>query len=267
MPILNWLEFTEKKLAVSYRASAEPQQVDIDLVLNHVAGVPRAWTSISSIVGYINGGMGGSDVFAPSAGQAELLTPFQEKGVRGPKYHYKLRMASAAPIFIRTIVEELRGAGWQEPIKSLKIIGSLPTDASDLSVTETRVRDWLEDPTAYARRWSKLGFAARQEDKGAAGVTFRMVFGKPLTVALKGKLRDRVLSWHNMSDLYVNPAGKFERIKLGQALPRYAFTKREMTVRIERFDRTHEPASALLVNMLQRVHDELIPIGNVELMM
>jgi hypothetical protein len=64
-----------------------------------------------------------------------------------------LRIAGVAPKFMRTVVEELRVAGMDQPVTSMQVVGSLPLDPTAMSVREGQVKAWLDDPTAYLEPW------------------------------------------------------------------------------------------------------------------
>ena len=265
MPLLNWLEFTKTNLTVRYRANQEPQRLTIDIKLQGRPNIPPAPTAILALARYINRGMAGSDIFAPGAGAAKHLVRVDPTKAWGPDYHCEIEVASVAPIYLRTIVEELRGAGDQQPIASLSIVGDLGLDDTHLSVDEARCRGWLDDVAAYPRPWPKLSFSFDEKSLGGQGITVRITFAKLLTIEARAELQERILGWNNMVGNYVTPDGKFERFKLGQTMPKYAATKRELTFRIELFERTRGPSRDLLLNMMQRFHEEILPVEHIEL--
>ena len=157
MPLLNLLDFAADRLQVGYRASPEPQNVTLHFELKSAStGMPVTFFAIWH---QLHLGMAGSDVFAPTAGEAtQPPGVLLSRGRLGPK-EYKVVLSDvrgAAPIYLRLLIERLRIVGGNTEIASLDIRGDLPADASPMSVTERDVKQWLDDPTAYPRRWPKL---------------------------------------------------------------------------------------------------------------
>jgi hypothetical protein len=259
MPLLNVLEFTKKNLAVSYRASEKPQDLHVDVELSR----PRQTLDLNTIQSLgldMGSGAAGSDVFPPSAGTADLLAPTGPLPKATKKHRITYRVASIAPIYVRLLVEQLRAIAETEPLAGMQITGDLPLDATPLSVNEATVRKWLDDPAAYPKRWPKLAYRHEVEELDAKGVSARVRFARDVPPAFRKEMQFFFLGWRNIVVNYVSPEGEFIRQKLGPTVPKCAGTKREVTMSIEDFEHTRRPSADLLLNMLQKVHDEKLPI-------
>jgi len=266
MPLLNALDFAADRLLVGYRASLEPQNLTVHFTLKAPTG--GATSTFPSLCSYMNTGMAGSDVFAPTAGGVEPPSPHLMRDGRIAPDEYKVVLKGVrgvAPIFIRQIVEIMRGVGRVVELSSLDIRGELPTDASDMSVTERGVRQWLEHPLAYPRRWPKPSFVVEEKDFEGRGVSARIAFAEAPDDVQRQELQTRILGWRNLANYYVSPEGKFVSHSLGPTLPKIVFKKTEAVASIEQFHNTRGPAMDILVNVLERAHHEVVPITRVVL--
>ncbi|WP_437305818.1 hypothetical protein [Sorangium sp. So ce388] len=262
MPLLNHLDFTRDALALSYRASASPQEMSIIVETGGAAGYPVSPTLIRDVMASINAGAAGGAEFHPTAGSCEILddcrTPL------GPRYAWTLRVAGVAPLFMRILVEKLRAVGWDEPVTSMRIAGSLPPDESALSVREPRVRAWLDDPGAYPAAWPETPFALLR--RPAAGASLRAVPASPITPAVSGALESLCVGWLNAVSEYVDTDGDYVPVEFdAKYLPAFGRTRTEFRAAYQRFRHTRVPARAALVNMLVRFHHAVAPLIEVEI--
>jgi hypothetical protein len=266
MPLLNALDFAADRLLVSYRASPEPQNVTLHFELKGASnGQPIAFFAIWS---QIHLGMAGSDVFAPTA--CDATRPhgkFLSQGRVTPK-EYKVVLTDVrgvAPIHLRLLIERLRMVGGNTELASLDIRGDLPVDESPLSVSERQVRQWLDDPAAYPRRWPKLSFPVEEKEFTGKGVSAHIGFADAPDDQKKADLEMRVLEWRNAAVNYVSDDGEFVPQKLGPTMPKVVWKKSEAVASIELFEHAREPSMNLLLNVLERAHHEIGPITHVTL--
>jgi hypothetical protein len=214
--------------------------------------------ALQAITTWVNDGQAGSDVFAPAAGKAK----FSNQPANNAKEHsFGFEVQGMAPIMMRLVIERLRSVGGDVPLKALEITGDLAPDGTDRSVTEKDAKRWLDDPEAYPKQWSKLTFPFEDEDLDARGISIRLTFAAAPTKEQLTHIRARLLGWTNLVNHYVSPAGEFVPIKMGPTLPKFVEAKRELTAGIELFERTRGPARAVLLNTLQRMHEDVLPIA------
>lgn len=264
--VLSYLDFAKDNLWVRYRASAEPQRLDIDLRTTGPIPVNFAGTFLRRIVDLASYGAGGGTVFAPTAGMARLLAPMPEGPMFGPDYRWELEIAGVAPIALRTFVEQLRmSGGILQPVTSMSIQGSLPLDASPLSVDTEQVRAWLRDPNAYTEEWPTPGFPVRMREL-SSGATLRVALEDAIDQTLSDALRTLAISWINFTSEYLAEHGAHVHVDPGwKLLPSFGMGKRELSARYAEFPRKRNASRAVIVNMLSRFHHTVAPIVEVEI--
>ncbi|MGK3983610.1 hypothetical protein WME99_11280 [Sorangium sp. So ce136] len=266
MPLLDALDFVKTDLIVRYRGSAEPQELSIDVKLARKAGKERAPQIIRPLIDTIAFGAAGGAEFAPWLGEAELLSgPWDPPESLGPNLSYRLRIAAVSPLFMRSMVENLREVGFRSKVKSMSILGSLAPDASPLSVHEGHVRAWLDDPTAHCSAWPEVPFPlkTRRTDETAE---FRVVLAKGLTPKLREDLETLSYIWMNSVDDYVDEEGEqVELHRLDQRMPAFGRTKTEFRASFKEFLHVREPSRAVLSNMLVRFHHRVAKIAEAEI--
>ncbi len=269
MPLVNRLDFARSNLALAYRASPEPQQLYLDVVARAPpAEVPMAHWCIAQLLDTINSGGAGGAVFSPSQGFARCLTgPQTPAEASTHRYQWTLEIAAVAPRFMRNFVEELRRAGMEQPITAMRIAGALPPDRSPLSVTEHEVRAWLDDPTAYLEAWPTPGFPVTFTETNE-GALLRIELGERITPALRLELERVCVLWINsMRNCAAELGGDVSLIDVGKVLPVFAQTKVELRARYGEFLYLRAPAQAMIVNLLQRFHDEVAPLAALEVVL
>lgn len=255
-------------LDVAYRGSAEPQTLDIGVKLAGPAEVPLAPWAIGSLVDCINRGLAGGSDFAPSHGWAKLEAgptgegPSPSPDELGPEYAFRLTVAGMSPRFVRVFAEQLAASGRPHALRTLSIVGSLPTDGSPLSVREDLLATWLEDPDVYPGAWSEPGFPV---------VTKSIPRGAMVRVALAGGRMDDVASeleatfsaWQNAVLSYPSLQGRGRGVMAPHGS--FARTRTELYAKLSLFDHAREPARAALVNALARFHAMVAPLSSVEI--
>jgi hypothetical protein len=266
MPLLDRLDFAKSALTVRYRASAEPQELSIDVKLARRASEECAPQIIRRQIDVISFGAAGGAEFAPWQGNAELLSgPWDPPQSLGPSLSYRLRIAAVSPRYVRTMVEHLRECGAKAKVQAMNIVGSLPLDASELSLSEEQVRRWLDAKTAYPGAWPEVPFPlhTRRTDETAE---FRVVLGKSLTPKLREDLEMLSFLWLNTVTDYVNEDGeRVELYRIDKRFPTFGRTKTEFRATYKEFLHVRDPSRAVLSNMLVRFHHRIAPIVEAEI--
>lgn len=265
MPLISRLDFVQHGgLRVAYRASPSPQELTIDVM---TAGVPHKGAAnwyFQALIDDINAGAAGGALFAPSQGLAELLSgPDHDADALRPDHHAVLRVSGVSPLFLRTIVEELRWAGVEHPTTHLSIVGSEPLDQSALSVREHHVRAWLDDPSAYLEPWPSPGLKIQMNDL-RSGAALRVVTASPITPPVREELEQLSVRWLNAVRNYVSDEGAEPKTNLGKMLPAYGQGKSEFRARYGQFLYAREPSRAIIANMLVRFHERVAPLVEAE---
>ncbi|KYF68175.1 hypothetical protein BE11_36370 [Sorangium cellulosum] len=266
MPLLDALDFVKSDLVVRYRASAEPQELSIDVKLARKAGKESAPQIVRSLIDIIALGAAGGADFPPWLGEAELVSgPWDPPESLGPGLSYRLRIAAVSPLYIRSMVERLRQAGFRSKVKSMSIVGSLAPDASPLSVHEGHIRAWLDDPAAYQGAWPEVPFPlkTRRTDETAE---LRVVLSKGLTPKLREDLEVLSYLWMNAVDDYVDEEGEqVDLHRIDQRFPTFGRTKTEFRASFKEFLHVREPSRAVLSNILVRFHHRVAKIAEAEI--
>lgn len=265
MPFLDMLEFTARDLAVAYRASAEPQILEIDVDCAQRAQMGLGPILMRGILEGVEHGAAGGAEFSPSIGEVKKLEgpEFKTPEAHGPHFHWKLEVRGAAPLFVRTIVEHLRGlGGMNNKILSMRIRGSLPLDDSPLSVREADVRRWIEDGSTYLGRFPKVPFAFKDK-RAPKGASVRVSLDGEVTKEIYEAFEMYVAVYGASLTDYAAQNGKGMGMidvfaKLGKA-------KTELSARWAQFTHVRGPSTDLAANMLTRFHDKVAPIREVEL--
>ncbi|HTN86978.1 MAG TPA: hypothetical protein VL242_24940, partial [Sorangium sp.] len=68
MPVLHDMEFAAGGLLVAYRASAQPQELTIEVVTAGTAEFPMSVASLRAVIEAVNRGAAGGAVFDPLLG-------------------------------------------------------------------------------------------------------------------------------------------------------------------------------------------------------
>lgn len=263
MPLVPNLEFASQDLYVSYRASAEPQELSISIVTDGPAPYAEAPGRIGMLLDIINSGGAGGTEFDPSWGRAEVLSG--QKGLPealGPRFQYVLRVAAVSPRFIRNIVEALRRVGVDHRVTQMAITGALAADDSALSVRTATVREWLDSRDAYPGEWAKPGFPV--ESGIAVGASVYVQLADPLTREVERELRRLIVLWIATVGDYVGGDGAWAPRILHKTLPHDGAGKTEFRAVAEDFEHVLTPSRAVLVNLLSRFHHDVSPVLSLE---
>jgi hypothetical protein len=265
MPILSNLEFVTSALAVAYRPSPDPQELRITIHTEGPASQESAPQIIRGLIETIRRGGAGGAMFHPALGDAELLAgPWDPPQSLGPDYLYVLRVSAIAPKFFRTMIEALRGAGWDKRVVGMSLVGSLPRDPDALWVDDAMVRPWFDDPDAYLERYPSVPFALDHEEKNT-GADLRVELGQNIDPKIREELEILSIRWLNAIKDYVDPEGEQAIWRLDRRFPKIGRGKREFSASYEELAHTRGPAADMLINLLVRFHAKVAPIRRVEL--
>jgi hypothetical protein len=255
------LEFARSHLAVRYRGDPAPQVLEIHVVTDRPPEVPFGPAALTFLVEAVNlGGAGGSE-FPPTAGAARI--------VRGPgdvagRAHaaWQIEVAGVTPFFVRTLVERLGDPGLGAVVTSMTIAGSLPLDASLLSVTERTVLSWLDDDDARPGAWPAPGFPIRDRpiDSGAC---IRLRLAQPADHDRLVRFTRLIEIWNQAILSVTNSSGEY--VGVADAAPRMSRSTTELASGYDAFDFYRPPVRATLVNMLTRFHEQVTPIVEAEI--
>jgi hypothetical protein len=263
--LLSHLDFAKDSLWVRYRASAEPQRLDIDIRTAGPVPVEFGRVYLRRVLDIVNFGAAGGSLFDPLLSSARLLSGPPEGAALGPDYRWSIKIAGVAPVALRTFVEQLRSSGGLlQPVTSMALQGSLPPDGGLLSATEDDVRAWLRDPDAYVDVWPAPGFPVlpRAIESGA---TLRIALADEITPPIAEALRTLAVAWVNVTSEYVAEWGQLAVISPAwKFLPSFGMGRRELSARYHEFPRRRAPSRAAIVNMLARFHRTIAPIVEAE---
>jgi hypothetical protein len=259
----------ERSIRVAYRASAEPQQLYVDLVLAEPDPNALAPARVRTLIEAINAGAAGGAEFAPTVGAARLVSGAQP-GLdpaawdHGPSYRWVIEVRGVSPRFLRSVVEVLAIAAAPVATVAIGIAGVLRPDESALSVHTAQLLAWCAEPTAYPARWPALPFEVHEETipRGAA---LRVAFGDDAGPDQVEILGERLAVWGFLTTTC--PSLARDSIGGRTFIDRLGVTLREYSRFVEEFDLAQEVAAAPLFNLLARFHAEVVPISRVDLRM
>ena len=250
-------------LDVGFRASAEPQTLDIRVKTGGVAELPLAPWAIGSLIECVNRGLAGGAELAPWTGSAALEAGptgegAEQPGERGPDYAFRLRVAGISPRFVRSIVESLASCARPQACLGVVVVGSLPLDGSPMSVRSSQVAEWLEDAGAYPQAWGSPGFRLVDE-VAARGAAVRVTLRSARVDEVAVELERSIEAW--LSAILTMP--NLAKTARGCAAPQAVFarTGADFLARLELFDHAPGPARAALVNALAWLHARVTPIA------
>jgi hypothetical protein len=267
MPLFNMDFVAAGGLLVSYRASAEPQELVVEVDASAPPEAPMAHFCARALVEAINeGGAGGAD-FAPSRGFAERVAGPWDGGpeAMATSYRWTLRVAGVAPLFMRNFVEELRRAGMGQPITRVLIRGALPLDDGPLSVTERTVRAWLDDSGARLPQWPGPPGFALDTSGTSRGASLRVELAAPASKEIRGLLERLSLVWLNAVRNYTDEDGDEVFFNSPTMLPYFGHGKTEFRARWHELLYDRDPAVAMLASMLMRFHERVAPLREAEI--
>ncbi len=260
MPFLDGLDFVRQSGAfeVSYRASSEAQEIDIEVETAGRASRRSGPVCLRKVIDMVNFGAAGGVHFAPALGFAERLRgPWDGADAFGATYQWSLRVKAMAPEFLRIAVEHLRRCGWDQPVRAMRIRGELAPDRTEHSVTTERARGWLDDGTTYPSLWQHNDFSVRGEN--GPGAAMRVVLAAPPSPEHIEALQIICARWLQLTATIVGQDGSIvvrTTEHLERMLPRFSFAANVFIAEMSAFGHAAEPSAALLANMLARFHTQ-----------
>lgn len=255
MPLISRLDFVSQGgLRVSYQCTEAPQDVTIHLTnaALPVKGVMNWY--FQNVADVVHRGAAGSDVFPPWSGLGEVIQgPRSDADAMALDHRAVLRLGGVAPVFLRTIVEEMRHSGVPSPTTSVTIVGSVPLDGGPLSVRESHVAAWLDDPTAYPRAWAPSEVPIQFHDV-YDGCQIRLELEDVIDPTLREKLEHLCFYWLNAIRNVVSYDGQEVVMNPATMFPVFGHGRREFRAHFEQLPYAREPARATLANMIGRFH-------------
>jgi hypothetical protein len=266
--VLDGLEFVRQAGAfeVSYRASAKPQTLTIEVETDHASPHRSGPVCLRKLLDMINFGAAGGSHFAPELGSAERSEgPWDGDDAFGPSYRWVLNVTGVSPEFLRVAVEHLRRCGWEQPVTAMRIRGALAPNTSALSLRTRMLTGWLDDAQRYPGLFTPVPFPVRDFDE--PGARFRVEFAQELRDTHAEQLQAICARWLAATATIVGMNGQpFVRSPehLVQMLPVFEREPRAFSARMAQFGHAPTPCAALLVNMLSRFHATYAPIARAE---
>jgi len=147
--------------SLSYRASNEPQLLDIDLLATGKVFPFPPTIALSAWIEHANQGFGAGAEFAPARTRVEQVSGRRLNDAgdsMGPAYQFGLRVVCVSPFYLRNLVDRLSTPSATIDVAHLNIKGALAVDDSPLTVTTDRMKKWLKDRSAYVGRPLTLPF-------------------------------------------------------------------------------------------------------------
>lgn len=255
MPLLEGFDFLRLGFDVAYRASADPQLVRIDVTTIDKSTRRSAPIIVKRLIELVNAGAASGSAFAPEASFAERVSgPWDGPDAFGPDFSWTLRLKAVSPLFLRTVVDQLRKCGHDQPVTTMRIKGEIAPDKSALSVDGQRMRAWLDDPNAYVDEHTTTGFEtiARVGDHTA----FTLTMQEPIAESFEDALKHTAMRWLIATAAYVDDEGRaIVRTKenLERHLPAFRTEGVRFTASFEEFRHRFAPSRAVLVNMVAKM--------------
>lgn len=263
MPALFDMEFVDSDLLVAYRASAEPQQLTIEVTTAGKAEFPMSVASLRCLLEAINRGAAGGTVFSPLAGLAKRNDgPWEGEPTLGPNYRWTLEVAGVAPLFMRNMVEELRRVGANHAVTQVSIVGSLPVDDGPMSIREGPLRGILNDRDRYLDAFPHKEFTVHHEPTDHVA-NVRVELAARVTPEVRSEFEATCIWWLNIIRNYVSDEGFEVAMSASKSLPVFGSSRSELRAHYREILFKRPPAQAILQNLLYRFHKDVAPIAHV----
>lgn len=255
------LQFVRGNLKVAYRASLEPQDLDLEIVLDGPDPRLHVLQQVRIFIEEISGGAAGGSMFAPTRGSAaHRHGPLSgdEPLAMGPRYHYGLRVAGVAPHYLRHVVEKL---GMSAAVSFLSIRGSLPLDDSTQSVRENDVVRWLGFPRTHLGAFA-APFAVREHQRHGRRGFVRLRLLEPSTNDILLAFEDALLVWGGLLLSYGDrTAANQAKISLPASAGRGGAV---LAAQFEVLSCEHDAARDALINVIGAFHERAAQVGSLE---
>lgn len=266
MPLLSGFDFLRLGFDVAYRASDEPQLLTIDVTMLDRSTKRSAPMIVKRLIELINAGAACGQMFDPRQSRAERVSgPWDGPDAFGPDFSWGVRVAGVSPLFIRTIVDQLRKCGHEQPVTTMRIRGALPLDGTPASVDRARMLEWLEKPI-YVDETPLRPFTVRFVPSAAVYFVVRRSMAS--STVLDDALKHLAMRWLIATAAYVDESGRaVVRAKddLERHLPGFHSDAVEFRAEFREFLHMADPSRAVLVNMLARLALTVAPFSEVEI--
>ena len=259
------LEFRRRpaRFEVAYRASLEPQVLDIGLDFARPVhnGMPEA--QMRQVVTHLAMGVTGGAEFSPDRSTAkhlegDLSAPERENGEA--HYRWRVEVQGVSPRYLRHIVARMvlsGGAGIA--IESMTIRGALDADDGALSVDTATMERWMTDPDAWLGPPTEAPFAV-VDVASEQGMKLKLVPKSAPTAATVTALSKQLLEWTDaIAFMPLRPDRGF------LAPPKVTKTSSSLTAQAKAFPVDPRPARDQLLAFLVRFHETQCPLKSVEL--
>ena len=265
MPFLRLLEFAAKDLTISYRASHEPQTLDIVVEARHRTSMGLGPIAMRPVIeGAAYGAASGAEFNPSMSRMTKIKGPdFNTPEAHGPCFAWSIEVVAVSPLYMRSIVEHLRGIGGMGGgIVRMLVRGSLSLDDSPLSVRERDLKLWLDDCVVYPGRWRPLPYRFRRK-RAKRGAMLRIALEGTTTPAVYEAFEMVATVWGTSLTDYADEARR--DMGMMQIFPTLHRTEAELSARWSEFTHIRTPAADLMANMLTRFHDNVARIREAEL--
>lgn len=255
------VDWVDRNLAVSYRASEQPQEVRIQLRLNPPRP-PRLTPVSNQAFDLVAAGLAGGARFDPARASLKVISGDPMSMEESDNHIYIVEVAGVAPMFMR----HLASLHFALPIRpyppalpeSLSIHGSLPLDDSPDSIREADIQRWLRDPEGFAEEWPDVRFAVSRV-RARKGLSIRLRLAAKSTNEHEKILTERATQL--VSAFMCLPSDKLDgRRGLATILPSIVRSDAELAIRYGLFETHLPPAIALVVNMVHRFSTEVVAV-------
>ncbi len=256
-----------KGLAIRYRASADPQKLEVAVRMKRKSVDSLARGVMSDLVEAMALGAGAGEEFAPAHSSAKLVKGTfdpDKAGGAGPSFAWTLEVAGISPAFLRVMVDALANSGGTDVhVDSLTIAGSVAPTGDALSVDEKKMIAWLDDFAAYPKAWPKPGFPITRAST-TRGATVTIQLRGDASPKIAAKLEEIFGVWGAVRSEMPNAENDRGMIGLGDIGPKIARKKSAVLAKWNQFDYDPGPAFDVLTNMLVHFHETVAPIVSVE---
>ncbi len=266
MPLLDRFEFVGMGFDVAYHASRELQLLHLEVTTLDKSSKRAAPIIIKRLMELINAGAASGSAFEPTVGYAERVNgPWDGPDAFGPDFRWTLRVRGVSPLFLRTIIEQLRRCGHDQPVTTMRVFGEEAIAGDDLGVDTEKMLRWLETVDAYVDECRSPGFSV--SERGHSETSFSVELGGAIDEGSADLLKQIAVRWIIATASYVDDDGRpvlRERMEIEKHLPTFEVYGGRFTARFARFLHAARPSRAVLVNMLARAKAEGLPIVSLE---
>lgn len=255
---------------VAYRASDEPQRLDVRVRYAAAPDLPRPPWAIQTIAEAIAAGAACGAELDPTRaacvvvdgptglGPASAASPAE----RAAAYAWSLEVSGLATKWIPVMVEHLVAAGLPHATELVSIVGALPLDRSPRSVRSPETVAALRAPLARAGATAAPGFAIERRAV-ARGFAIKARLRTEVTSAIARAFAEAISAWQGAVLTYPNLALAGRGFMDPQLVT--GRTRAELHARATLFDHAPAPACDALINVMARFHAQIAPIELLEI--